>query len=177
MTEINFKDFAVKTLSEMTGLMGLDIVCSAQENEGALTINISMDNAGQLIGSQGRTLEALESILNKILKKQDEAAPWATISVDGYTTGQTAPAASSDHHRRGGRRFDDEEMERFEHLALDAAKEVKHWKAPKTLGPFMPAERRAIHTALKDDPSVTTESVPAPEAGSRMKFVVIKLAE
>ena len=64
----------------------------------------------------------------------------------------------------------------LEAMAKDTAKEVKHWKKAKRLGPYLPAERRVIHTALKDDPDVTTESIPALEVGERMKYIEIKLS-
>ena len=140
-----------------------------QAEEGAFKLQLQSENAGRLIGRKGQVLEALELLLNRILKRQDEKAPWVPIEIDGYTTGHTAG-----EHRAGGAHLDSEEAERFEHLALDAAKEVRHWKQEKRLGPYLPAERRIIHTALKGDPEVTTESIEAPEAGPRMKYVIVK---
>ena len=71
--------------------------------------------------------------------------------------------------------LDDETVEQLTNMALDCAKEVKHWKTSKKLGPYLPAERRVIHTALKENEFVTTNSIPAPEAGDRMKYVEILL--
>ncbi len=172
MIDTEFKDLALNTLTEMTSLLGYQAAVTPTEKDDALLLEVAMDNAGRLIGNQGRTLEALELLLNRILRKNDEKTPWVAVSVDGYTTGQTGGP-----DRRVGHRMDDDEVQRFEHIALDAAKEVKHWKSPKKLGPYMPAERRVIHTALKGDADIVTESIPAPESGDRMKFVLIKLAE
>ncbi|MBR4125235.1 MAG: hypothetical protein IKR13_03450, partial [Victivallales bacterium] len=90
--------------------------------------------------------------------------------VDGYSTGHTG--APPERHGI----LDNDTIMMLESMAKDTAKEVKHWKKSKRLGPYLPAERRVIHTALKDDSEVTTESIPAPEAGERMKYIEVKLA-
>ena len=170
MTAQELQEAAQTALASMIQSLGYDATIEPVEAEnGALTLNLKMDDAGRLIGRKGQVLEALELLLNRILKRQDETAPWVSVEIDGYSTGHTAG-----EHRAGGAHLDSEEAERFEHLALDAAKEVRHWKQEKRLGPYLPAERRIIHTALKGDPEVTTESIEAPEAGPRMKYVIVK---
>lgn len=179
MTPQELQSLAKKTLEEMVKPLELQAECQivpqGDSEEGAFTISLQGRDCGRIIGRKGQTLEALELIFNRIMKRHDEDAPWIPLEIDGYTTGKIGDAP-----RRGGkdgRRFqlDDETLERLTHMAKDCAKEVKHWKKSRKLGPYLPVERRAIHTALKDDPDVTTNSIPAPEAGERMKYVEILL--
>jgi len=62
----------------------------------------------------------------------------------------------------------------LERMVLDAAKEVRLWGETKTLGPFAPGVRRAIHAVLRGVPQVEAES--GPEQGENMKKVIIRLA-
>ena len=80
--------------------------------------------------------------------------------------GTAAPAPAADR--------DEAIAPELERMALDAAKEVRLWGAPKTLGPFAPGVRRAIHVVLRGVPQVEAES--GPDEGSNMKKVIIRLA-
>lgn len=170
MTEQEFKDLAKQTLDQMTALLEYRATSTILPGEhDNFKLSLATENAGRIIGRKGQALEALELLLNRILKKNDEDAPWVPVEVDGYSTGHTG--APPERHGI----LDDETIRQFECMAKDTAKEVKHWKKSKRLGPYLPAERRVIHTALKNDPEVTTESIPAPEAGERMKYIEVKL--
>ena len=170
MTEQERKDLAKKTLDEMTALLELGATSTIMPGEhDNFKLSIASEDAGRIIGRKGQSLEALELLLNRILKKNDEDAPWVPVEVDGYSTGHTG--APPERHGI----LDDDTIRMLESMAKDTAKEVKHWQKPKRLGPYLPAERRVIHTALKSDAAVTTESIPAPEAGARMKYIEVKL--
>lgn len=170
MTDQEYKDLAKQTLEQMTTLLeyGATITVLPGEHDN-FKLSIAAEDAGRLIGRKGQSLEALELLLNRILKKNSEEAPWVPVEVDGYSTGHTGAPPE----RRGI--LDDDTVMQLECMAKDTAKEVKHWKKSKRLGPYLPAERRVIHTALKGDPEVATESIPAPEAGERMKYIEVKL--
>lgn len=60
-------------------------------------------------------------------------------------------------------------------MALDTAKEVKRWGAPKTIGPFNAVERRAIHLALKEVTGIVAES--GPDLGGNRKAVTVRVAD
>ena len=171
MTEQEYKDLAKNTLDQMTELLGYGANSTVLPGEhDNFKLSLASEAAGRIIGRKGQALEALELLLNRILKKNDENAPWVPVEVDGYSTGHTG--APPERHGI----LDDDTVMQLEAMAKDTAKEVKHWKKAKRLGPYLPAERRVIHTALKDDPDVTTESIPAPEVGERMKYIEIKLS-
>jgi len=65
--------------------------------------------------------------------------------------------------------------ERWAMVARDAAKEVKRWGEPKTIGPLDTPSRRAVHLALRDDPEIESES--GPEAAGGRKKVTIRAVE
>lgn len=159
---------AAETLQEMTAKLGINaqIQVVPTDNDG-IKLQVSTTEAGRLIGRRGQNLESLELLLNRIVRRNSEEAPWVPVEVDGYSTGRTGAEA---HHHHG---LDKAEVGRFRAMARDAAKEVRMWKEPKRLGPFNPAERRQIHLALQDDPELTTVSEPLDD-GSNKKFVIIQ---
>ena len=57
-------------------------------------------------------------------------------------------------------------------IVQDAAKEVRLWGEPKTLGPFNSFERREVHTILAEIPGVFEES--GPDLGDNRKTITIK---
>lgn len=171
MTEENLMESARKILEEMIGKLGIkaEVSITAAE-DGTSKLELKSGEAGRLIGRKGQSLEGLELILNRILRKrtaEDDGTPWVVIEVDGY---------SVPHHESAERhgRLSHQEMERLEMKARDVAKEVKRWGDPKKIGPYKPGERRVIHMALRDDPDVETESDPEPDSNN-CKMVEIRL--
>ena len=88
-------------------------------------------------------------------------------------TGNYIPAAEEldiDASRRGSSFSHDEVLRQ---QALDAAKEVHQWGAPKTLPPMNSHDRRIVHITLEGDTALTTNSIGDGEKRS----VVIALKE
>lgn len=73
----------------------------------------------------------------------------------------------------GGRRSSFSHDEVLRQQALDAAKEVHQWGAPKTLPPMNSHDRRIVHITLEGDDALTTNSIGDGENRS----VVIALKE
>jgi predicted RNA-binding protein YlqC (UPF0109 family) len=63
----------------------------------------------------------------------------------------------------------------LDRVVRDAAKEVRLWGEPKTLGPFTSGERREIHAILKDVAGVFEES--GPDLGDNRKTITIRPGE
>jgi len=177
MEKQELRDLASQLLTDMTQMMGFDATAEIVDDaEGDnFKLSVKCENASRLIGRRGQSLEALELLLNRMLRKHSEEIPWVHLDIDGYTSNEH----EGDKHSggKGGEHHDTELWERFAGIAADAAKEVKYWKKAKRLGPYNPAERRVIHTIIKDMPGLTTESEAAPLFGERMKYVYIKPAE
>lgn len=171
MDNSTIRDQAITILTEL--LQRLDITAQIQPSEDDdCKIDIKSDEAGRLIGRKGQYLESLELVMNRILRRQfadEPATPWIILDVDGYCVPK--PSADNGEGRRRRRGFD---TERFETMALDAAKEVKRWGSPRTLGPYRPGERRIIHLTLRDDPEVETISEPEADANGCKRITIRK---
>lgn len=158
---------AVDFLQGMLSRLGIQAEISVEEVEGGdFKLQLQSENAGRLIGRKGQSLESIELLLNRVMKRNDEDSPWVSVEVDGYATGN-----SGESGRRSGEHPDNA---RLRAMTLDAAKEVRRWRNPKKLGPFNPAERRIIHLTLQDDEELVTESEPVP-GGGKLKYVIVKV--
>lgn len=103
-----------------------------------LTFDVMGDDLGILIGRRGQTLASLQFMVRLIVSHQTKS--WVPIVVD----------VESYRRRRS---------EKLEALAERLAEQVRERGRPFTLRPMLPYERRIIHLALADYPSVTTESI------------------
>lgn len=111
------------------------------EEEDKVCIEIDGDKSGILIGKHGQTLLALEFVLARMVQHQTNSSKRVQLDCEGY------------RKRR---------KTMLENLARQTADEVADTKTPVALGPMSPEERKIIHLALKDHPSVFTESIDLP---------------
>ena len=151
-------DASMTTLTEMTKLLGFAVEITAAEDEHGCTLNVKTDDPGRLIGRKGHYLQSLETILNRTLRKSFDQCPWVEIAVNGYQKKKRS---------NRGKSKPDVDAERLEKMALDAAKEVKRWGEPQSIGPFTAAERRVIHLKVKEDDSLVAESGPEDRQGKK----------
>ncbi len=100
-------------------------------------VEILGGDLGRLIGKEGKTLKALEQLVNAVLARHFGHRYRAVLDAAGY------------RRRRADRAVA---------LALKAAARAAETGEPVSLPPMTPAERRAVHIALKDHPDVYTES-------------------
>ena len=103
---------------------------------GGPIIDLAGEDSGLLIGRRGQTLQALQFLVNLIVRKQFEGVR-VVLDVENY------------RQRR--------ELQLRE-MATTIAKRVAETNRSITLEPMPPADRRIIHTSLTDHPSVSTES-------------------
>ncbi len=139
---------AKETLETILDLIPMDTKVAAQRVDGNINLNIEGDNSGLLIGRRGRTLDALQFIVNKIVNKTLERK--VRVVVD------------SERYRR--RRRDS-----LRQLALRMGDKAKRIGKSVTTNPMNPADRRIVHLALKDDNRLDTRS----RGEGLMKKVVI----
>ena len=102
-----------------------------------ITINVTGDDLGILIGRRGQTLAALQHVVRLIVAHQMKDRVPIVIDVEGYKQ----------------RRYS-----ALQALAGRMAEQVKERQKQFALEPMPAYERRIIHLTLADDPDVITES-------------------
>ena len=128
---------AQETLERIISLMSLDSKVSGEKKGDDLVLNIEGSNTGILIGYKGRTLEALEYIVNKVVNKAAEKKVRVILDSENY------------RQRR---------EESLQRLALKMGDQAKRAGKTVTMNAINPHDRRIIHLTLKGDPQVQTKS-------------------
>jgi len=108
-----------------------------QRDEGEIHANIAGGDPGKLIGRGGRTLGALEYVVNAVINREGSEPVRVNIDVGGY------------------KRRRDERLRQVAHRSADM---VRKNGEPVELEPMSAAERRVVHMTLADVPGVRTES-------------------
>lgn len=129
------KEFLNEVFNAMNMVVTLDVKYD-EENKN-LTIDLSGDEMGILIGKRGQTLDSLQYLVSLVVNKGSEE--YIRVKVD-----------TEDYRKR--------RKETLENLAKNIAYKVKRTKRSVSLEPMNPYERRVIHSALQNDRYVTTHS-------------------
>ena len=135
----NPADLARDVLRRIIDAITSGATISAEETGDRILLNVTGGNAGALIGKKGQTLEAIQSLVDKIVNKRNNRLDRIRIQVDveGYLA---------------TRRLN------LEKLAVRLADKSKKIRKPISLGQMNGYDRRIVHLALKDDPGVQTKS-------------------
>jgi len=123
---------------ELLQRMNVEAEVNSSLKEGDVCVDITGDKDGILIGRHGRTLEALQVIINRMVNKRTRELVRIIVDIDGYRSRRADALAR---------------------MAVRVGDRVKTTGKPMTLGPLNAHDRRIIHIALKDDPSLRTESI------------------
>ncbi len=135
--KFNPEKIAENFLREMFLAMGIIVNIDTKLKDKQLSIELSGDDMGVLIGKRGQTLDSIQYLVNLVVNKGN--APYVSISID------------TENYRQ-------RRKETLETLALNLAKKVKQTRKSVVLEPMNPYERRIIHSALQNDRYVTTYS-------------------
>ena len=106
-----------------------------EDEEDTIQIDLEGEDSGLLIGRRGETLRALQFIVNLVVSRR--ATGRVLLDVEGYRDRRYASLRS---------------------LATRVAERVASSGRSITLEPMAPNERRVVHMALANHPSVVTES-------------------
>ena len=140
------------TLEQLLHHLGFaNVTIEEHHLEEGLLFDVKSDDAGRLIGRQGQTLGELQYILNRILFHQDQDAPKVMLDVTGYRASARDALVKK---------------------AKEAAEKVRRWGDIVELEPLNAFDRRVVHNALKDDPSVETHSVEV--EGTNKKAILLR---
>lgn len=124
-------------LGEVCDAIGVDCRVAIREDSEYLHIDVTGRESGILIGHHGQTLDALQYLTNLVAAKVGDEGPRVLLDVEEY------------------RKRREETLIR---LATRLADRVKRSGEPMVLEPMSAHERRVIHLALQEDPSVATAS-------------------
>ncbi len=139
------------TLEQLLEKLGFQATVQEHHLEDGLLLDIQTEDSGRLIGRQGQTLSDLQYLVNRMLYQQDTTTPKVTLDVAGYRA---------------------EAREALVKKAKEAAEKVRRWGDVVELEPMTAFDRRIVHNALKDDPTVETYSVEV--EGSDKKAVLLR---
>ena len=128
---------AKETLENILALIPVETSVIADQIDGNIALNIEGDTSGLLIGRKGKTLDALQFIVNRIVNKTLDR--------------RTRVVVDSENYRQ--RRRDS-----LTQMALRMGDKAKRIGKPVTTNPLNPRERRIIHLALKEDGRLNTKS-------------------
>lgn len=129
------KNFLTRTFEAMNLKVEIELEYDQTENE--IHIELKGDEMGMLIGKRGQTLDSLQYLTSLVANKKTEEYIKIKIDTENY------------RQRR---------KETIENLARNVANKVKKTGRTAFLEPMNPYERRIIHSALQNDPYVTTHS-------------------
>ena len=137
---INFNDiidYAKETIIEITKLMGLTVNLEVRRREDNITIKIFSDHNAVLIGKNGYTIQALQTIVRQIIFNEINQNISIILDVENYK---------------------EKKIKNIEYLAKKTAREVAKTKVEAKLDSMNSYERRIVHSILADDKYVFTES-------------------
>ena len=127
------EDFLTRLLESM----GINAAISSSYDNGILNIDLQGDDMGVLIGKRGQTLDSIQYLTSLVVNKGKASYVRVKIDTENYRERRKAT---------------------LENLAKNMAFKVKKTRRPAYLDPMNPYERRIIHSALQNDPYVTTHS-------------------
>lgn len=133
------KEVTETFLADVFTAMGLVVKTETtfDESEKMLSIDLSGDEMGVLIGKRGQTLDALQYLASLVANK--DAGEYIHVKLD-----------TEDYRAR--------RKATLENLAKNIAFKAKRSRRPVSLEPMNPYERRIIHSALQGDKYVSTHS-------------------
>ena len=130
-------DYIKEVITEITKLMGATVNLEIRRREDNITIKIFSDHNAVLIGKNGYTISALQTIIRQILFNNTNKAISITLDVENYK---------------------EKRVKNIEYLAKKTAREVARTKVEVKLDSMNSYERRIVHSILSEDKYVYTES-------------------
>ncbi|NLV85898.1 MAG: protein jag [Clostridiales bacterium] len=134
--EPSVQEKAEKFLEGLLERMGVSasLEMSLREN-GSVSINLSGEGMGAVIGRRGETLDAIQHLTNYAANRGSETRTHISIDAENYRS---------------------KREESLVHLAEKMAAKTLKYKRNMALEPMNSYERHVIHTALQDYEGVTT---------------------
>lgn len=125
-------------LQEITKLIGITTNFEVRRRDDNITIKLFSDHNAVLIGKNGTTIEALQTIIRQIIHNETKNFVPIILDVENYK---------------------DKKIKNLEYLAKKVAREVAKTKVATKLDSMNSYERRIVHSLLSEDKYVYTESI------------------
>ena len=135
-------------VERVVAAMGLELVPNIEETKEGTRINLEGDDGGVLVRRGGEGLQALQHVVATAFRKQLGDDNRIVIDCNGF------------------RKDKDAELRQMARFMADKARSSS---VPQEMGPLNPYERRIVHLAIAEDPTVTSESI----GDAFMKTVII----
>ena len=137
-------------VQDVVSAMGLDLEARIEPSPEATRIELVGEDGGLLIRRSGEGLQALQHLVATAFRKQLGDDNRIVVDCNGY------------------RREKDAELRQMARYMADRARSLG---APQEMGPLNPYERRIVHLAIAEDPTVSSESI----GDAFLKTVIISL--
>lgn len=128
---------AHQTLEKILSLIPVEATIHSDRIDGKVNLTIVGDRSGLLIGRKGKTLDALQYLVTKIVNKALDRKVHLVIDSENYRKRRT---------------------DSITQLALSLGEKAKRIKKPVMTNPLNPHDRRLVHLALKEDDDLETRS-------------------
>ncbi len=135
--EDQYFTIAKDALDNILKLIPVETTVTGKHSNGKVSLNIEGDTSGLLIGRKGKTLDALQYIVNKIANNQSDKKLKVIIDSENYRQ----------------RRIDS-----LTQMAIKIGEKAKKFKKPFSTSPLNPHDRRIVHLALKNVNKLETRS-------------------
>jgi spoIIIJ-associated protein len=135
-------------VQRVVAAMGLELVPNIEEAKEVTRINLEGEDGGVLVRRGGEGLQALQHVVATAFRKQLGDDNRIVIDCNGF------------------RKDKDAELRQMARFIADKARSSS---VPQEMGPLNPYERRIVHLAIAEDPTVTSESI----GDAFMKTVII----
>lgn len=124
-------------VKELSARMGVDVSMEVQETKEQLRIKMSGENMSMLIGRRGETLDSIQYLTSLCVNRNREEYLRISLDTENYRA---------------------KREEALRKLAVRMANRARKTGKRVSLEPMNPYERRILHSALQNDPDVTTHS-------------------
>ena len=142
-------EFAKELITGLLEKMEVHIVLEGFLRERDICLEVKGDEKGILIGKHGRTLDAVQFLINRMVNKRLMDPVRVVLDVNDYRKRR------ADHLKK---------------MALQLGERAKVRGHSLTIGPFSAHDRRIIHITLEEDASLRTESLGEGEM-KRIKII------
>ena len=148
----DIKYFIKEYVENLSKLLDMEINTEIREVEGSYNVKLVSNNNSILIGKDGRTIAAIQTLLRKSLENQAHQPIKVNVDVANYK---------------------EKNLRRKTYEIKKIAYEVQKTKVDVALDPMNSYERREIHNMVDQIPHVTTESI----GEGKERHIVIKYVE